>query len=396
MKTYRYAERMSLVKPSAIRELLKLGADPDVISFGGGYPDPDLFPLEKLSFVFEQVIKEQGKSALQYTISEGLSELRLKLIERMKRVGVTCGLENLFLLQGSQQGLDLVAKMFLNKGDIVITENPTFLGALVAFNPYEPQYATVSMDEEGMDMDKLETVLKANPNAKFIYTVPTFHNPTGITMSLCRRKRLVELANAYDVIILEDDPYREIRYEGEQLPSIKSFDTEGRVIHLGSFSKILCPGLRLGWVVAEKELAEKLCLLKMAADTQNSTLNMYAVNRFMELYDIDEHITHIRKIYKDKKDLMLETLRAALPQSVKYTNPEGGLFTWLTFPEGVDTTRLMKERVLPEAKVAYVPGSTFFPVKEEVNHCRLNFSYMSKENIVRGVTAFGRILKEYC
>jgi 2-aminoadipate transaminase len=387
---------MSLVKPSAIRELLKLGADPDVISFGGGYPDPDLFPLEKLSNVFEQVIKEQGKSALQYTVSEGLSHLRLKIIERMKNVGVTCGLENLFLLQGSQQGLDLVAKMFLNKGDVVITENPTFLGALVAFNPYEPQYAPVSMDEEGMDMAELETVLKANPNAKFIYTVPTFHNPTGITMSLCRRKRLVELANAYDVIILEDDPYREIRYEGEQLPSIKSFDTEGRVIHLGSFSKILCPGLRIGWVVAEKELAEKLCLLKMAADTQNSTLNMYAVNRFMELYDIDEHIKQIRKVYKDKKDLMLETLRAALPQSVRYTNPEGGLFTWLTFPDGVDTTRLMKERVLPEAKVAYVPGSTFFPVNEEANHCRLNFSYMSKENIVRGVTAFGHILKEYC
>lgn len=396
MKNDLYSERMKEVRPSAIRELLKLGADPDVISFGGGYPDPNLFPTDQLSRVYAHVLKEQGKQALQYTISEGLPALREKLVKRMERVGVTCGLDNLFLLQGSQQGLDLVAKMLLNPGDVVITENPTFLGALVAFNAYQPNYASVSMDEEGMDTDELETVLKANPRAKFIYTVPTFQNPTGVTMSLARRKRLVALANQYDVIILEDDPYREIRYEGEPLPSIKSLDTEGRVIHLGSFSKILSPGMRLGWVIAEHELAEKICLLKMAADTQNSTLNMYAANLFLERYDIDEHITRIQSVYRKKKQIMMDAFNTYLPKSVRYTNPQGGLFTWLTLPETVDTTKLMKEHVLPEANVAYVPGATFYPLRQEINHCRFNYSCMSEEKIVKGIAAFGQILQNYC
>ncbi len=202
--------------------------------------------------------------------------MRQKLVDRRCREGVECGLENIFIIQGGQQGLDITAKMFIDRGDVLITENPTFVGGLIAFNPYEPKYVTVPMDENGMITDELERALKANPNTKLIYTIPDFQNPTGISMSTARRKRLVELANEFDVIVLEDSPYREIRFEGEPIPSIKSFDTQGRVIQLGSFSKILCPGMRLGWVVAEKELAEKLCLLKMAADTQNSTLNMFA------------------------------------------------------------------------------------------------------------------------
>ncbi|WP_445492028.1 aminotransferase-like domain-containing protein [Niallia sp. 03133] len=393
---YQYAKRMEKVKPSAIRELLKLGADPDVISFGGGYPDPTMFPIDKLRKVFDSVLLEEGQQALQYTTSEGHLGLRQKLVKRMEKIGVSCELENLFIINGGQQGLDLVAKMFIDRGDVIITEDPTFLGALVAFNPYEPEYAGVSMDEKGMNMDHLEQVLKANPAAKIIYTVPDFQNPTGVTMSLERRKRLVELANEYNVIIIEDSPYREIRFEGEDLPSIKSFDTEGRVIHLGSFSKILCPGMRLGWVVAEKELAEKLCLLKMAADTQSSTLNMHAVNRFMELYDLDEHIQQLKKMYKHKKDIMFKTMENKFPKSVQYTNPQGGLFTWLTLPKHIDTAALMKESVLPEAKVAYVPGSSFFPIQEEHNHCRINYSYMSKEKIIDGITKLGKILNKYC
>jgi 2-aminoadipate transaminase len=286
-----------------------------------------------------------------------------------------------------------MAKMLIDPGDVIITERPTFLGALIAFNPCEPQYACVSMDENGMKMDELEKVLKANPKTKFIYTVPEFHNPTGVTMSLERRKRIVELANQYDVMILEDSPYREIRYEGKPLPAIKSFDTEDRVVHLGSFSKILAPGMRLGWVVANTEAAEKLCLLKMAEDTQNSTINMYAANRFMEMYDIDEHIDGIRKVYKRKKDLMLDTIQKTFPKEVSFTNPEGGLFTWLTFPEKIDAAKLMKERTLPEAKVAYVPGATFFPIDEEPNHCRVNYSCMPEEKIIQGITRLGDILK---
>lgn len=393
---YRFAERMRLVKPSAIRELLKLGADPEVISFGGGFPDPDIFPIEQLRKVYDSVLVNDGKKALQYTTSEGLPSLRQKLADRMKRAGVECGIKNVFMIQGAQQGLDITAKMFIEKGDVIITENPTFIGALIAFNPYEPKYVPVSMDDEGLRMDELEEALKANRNTKFIYTIPDFQNPTGITMSLARRKRIVELADEYDVMILEDVPYREIRYEGESLPSIKSFDTQGRVIQLGSFSKILSPGMRLGWVVAEPYLAEKLCLLKMAADTQNSTMNMYAADRFMEMYDIDEHIERIRKAYKAKKDLMLRTIRSEFPKNVSFTDPQGGLFTWLTLQKDIDTTWLMKERTLPEVKVAYVPGASFYPVNEERNHCRINYSCMSDEKIVEGITKLGKILKEYC
>lgn len=393
---YRYANRVQYVKPSAIRELLKLGNDPEIISFGGGFPDPDVFPIEKLRKVFDEVLSKDGRRALQYTTSEGLPSLRQKLADRMKRAGVACELKNIFMIQGAQQGLDITAKMFIDRGDVIITENPTFVGGLIAFNPYEPKYAPVAMDSEGIRTDLVEKALKQNPNAKLIYTIPDFQNPTGITMSLARRKRIVELANEYDAIIIEDSPYREIRFEGEAIPPIKSFDTQGRVIQLGSFSKILSPGMRIGWLVAEQELAEKLCLLKMAADTQNSTLNMYAADKFMEMYDMDEHIEGIRKVYKRKKDLMLDIISSSFPKSISYTNPEGGLFTWLTFPEDVDATRLMKERTLPEVKVAYVPGASFYPVDEEKNHCRVNYSCMSEEKIIEGMGKLGRILRDCC
>ena len=388
-----YAKRMQFVRPSAIRELFKLGVDPSVISFGGGYPDPNLFPVEKLSIAFQKVLLEQGHNALQYTTTDGLIPLREKLIKRMVVAGIKCAIENLIIIQGGQQGLDLVAKMFINEGDVIITENPTFLGALIAFNPCMPRYAVVSVDKDGMCMDELETTLKSNPQTKFIYTIPEFQNPTGITMSFSRRKRIVELANEYNVMILEDSPYREIRFEGEALPAIKSFDTEGRVIHLGSFSKILCPGVRLGWLIAEARIAEKLCLLKMAADTQNSTLNMYAVNMFMDLFDLDAHIEIIRSAYKCKKDLMLSVIRSTFPDCIRFTDPEGGLFTWLTFPKYIDATKLMYEHVLPEVKVAYVPGGTFFPVVEEANHCRMNYTCMSDEKIVDGITKLGVVFR---
>ncbi len=388
----RLAERMSQVKPSAIRELLMLSADPSIISFGGGYPDASLFPLDRLESVFRTAIAENGSDTLQYTVSSGSPKLREQVAARMTRGGVGCGAENVLILQGAQQGLDLVAKMLVDKGDVIITENPTFLGALIAFNPCEPRYATVRMDEDGMDMDDLERTLARNPGAKLLYTVPDFQNPTGVTLSLERRKRLVELANEFDFVILEDTPYREIRYQGEPLPPIKSFDTQGRVIYLGSFSKILAPGLRLGWAVASEEIIQQLGLLKLAADTQCSTLNMAAVSLFLDTYDIDEHIAALRQTYRRKKDLMLDTIRRTFPQDVAFTEPSGGLFTWLTFPEGFDTTRFMAEHALPEAKVAYVPGATFFPLEQEANHARLSYSTQTDEAIVKGITALGRLL----
>ena len=269
----RFAGRMDNVKPSAIRELLRLGADPRIVSFGGGYPDASLFPFEQLEAVFHSAISANGRESLQYTVSNGIPRLRQQIAQRMARDGIACSEDNILILQGGQQGLDLVAKMLIDKGDVIVTENPTFLGALIAFNPCEPRYAAVQIDDEGMDMEDLERTLKQNPGAKLIYTVPDFQNPTGVTMGLERRKQLIELANRFDLIVLEDSPYREIRYQGAPVPPIKSLDTEGRVIFLGSFSKILAPGLRLGWAVASEELTQQLGLLKLAADTQCSTLN---------------------------------------------------------------------------------------------------------------------------
>ncbi|NPV41945.1 MAG: PLP-dependent aminotransferase family protein [Anaerolineae bacterium] len=390
---YPYAHRMQYVNHSAVRELLKLGSDPGIISFGGGFPDPEIFPIDQLRAVFDDVLLRDGKAALQYATTEGLPALRQKIITRMQREGLQLNLDNVFLVQGAQQGLDLAAKMFIDPGDTVITENPTFMGALIAFNPYEPRYVGIPMDAEGLITDLLEDALKTNPKVKFIYTVPDFQNPTGITMSLARRRRLMALANEYDVVIIEDSPYRDIRFEGESIPSIKSLDTQGRVIQLGSFSKILSPGMRLGWVIAEAELAEKLCLLKTAADTQNSTMNMYAADRFMDMYDIEAHIASIRKVYKKKKDLMLDAIDEFFPAQVSATNPQGGLFTWLTFPAHIDAAALMRDRVLPEAKVAYVPGAAFFPAQAEQNHCRMNYSCMPEEKIVDGIHKLGDILK---
>lgn len=388
----RFAERMNNVKPSAIRQLLKLGADPHIISFGGGYPDASLFPLEQLDHVYRTAILDQGRESLQYTLSNGSLKLREQIAERMANEGVVCGPDNVLVLQGAQQGLDLVAKLLINKGDGIAVEDPTFLGALIAFNPYEPRYIPVKMDDDGMDMDALAHALETNTGIKFIYVIPDFQNPTGVTLSLDRRKRLIELANQHDLIVLEDSPYREIRYQGEALPPIKTFDTQDRVIYLGSFSKILAPGLRMGWAVASEALIQQLSLLKLAADTQCSTLNMAAVSLFMENYDMEAHIASIRDVYRHKKDLMLNTIKETFPASIHYTQPSGGMFTWLTFPEGFDAAEFMLEQALPNAKVAYVPGASFFAVEQKANTARVSYSTQSDENIVKGISALGQLL----
>jgi 2-aminoadipate transaminase len=389
----RFADRMELVRPSAIRDLLRFGADPELISFGGGYPDPDLFPMAQMREVFDGLLTGDP-SVLQYTVSDGMPRLRQQVADRMTRDGVACSASNVLIIQGAQQGLDLVAKLVLDPGDVVITENPTFLGALIAFNPYQPAYAAVRTDDDGMDTDDLEHVLAANPRAKLIYTVPDFQNPTGVTLSLPRRRRLVELANRYDVLVLEDSPYRELRFAGEPTPTLKSLDTEGRVVFLGSFSKILAPGMRLGWMAASEDLAGHLGLLKLAADTQCSTLNMAAASAFLDRYDIEAHIATIRTVYRRKRDLMLGVIAELFPPSVTYTSPDGGLFTWLTFPEGFDAAAFLRDEAIPKAKVAFVPGATFFPVTPESNHARVNFSGVSDERIVTGMTRLAGLLRE--
>ncbi len=395
MKYPIFAQRMARVQPNAIGELLRMGADPAIISFAGGYPDGTLFPSRALSEIFAELAGQHGAQSLQYTVSDGAPALREQIAARLvKTQGAACSASDVLVLQGSQQGLDLVGKLLIDPGDTVITESPSFLGAFIAFAPCEPRYRGVRMDENGMDMDHMEAVLKDTPRAKFIYTIPEFQNPTGVCLSLPRRQRLIELANAHGIFILEDTAYWDVRFAGEALPSLKSLDTQGRVIQLGSFSKILAPGLRIGWVTAAPEIIAKLGLLKLAADTQCSTLNMAAISAYLARHDIEAHIDVLRGAYRRKKELMLDTMRRSFPQEVSFTDPEGGLFTWLTFPQGFDAEAFMRARMLGEAKVAYVPGASFYPEAQEANHARVNYSGQSDERIVAGMTALGRVLKD--
>lgn len=391
----RFATRMKNVQPSAIRDLLALGADPSIISFGGGYPDATLFPTDQLQAVFRDVIQSPGGDNMQYAPSDGLPRLRAQIAELMRADGTPCQSDDVLILQGSQQGLDFAAKILVDPEDVIITEDPTFLGALIAFNPYQPKYSAVPVDQDGMQMQALEHALKTQPRAKMIYTVPDFQNPTGVTLSLSRRQKLIELANDYDVIVLEDTPYRHIRFTGDTLPTLKSIDTQGRVIHLGSFSKILVPGLRVGWAVAAPDLLEPMGLLKVAADTQTSTLNMAAASLFLERYDLDTHIAGLRLAYRRKKDVMLTAIRQYFPQDVEMTDPEGGLFTWMNFPQGFDAAAFMQDIALPTAGVAYVPGGTFFPVTEQAHHARFNYSAQPDDRIRTGIATLGKALKEH-
>jgi 2-aminoadipate transaminase len=394
MSATNFAQRMANVQPNAIGELLKFGADPALISFAGGYPDGSLFPLTQLNDVFQTAILQNGATALQYTVSDGDPKLRAQLAARATAKRTPCAIDNILILNGSQQGLDLVAKMLVNPGDIVVTESPTFLGAMIAFNPCEPRYVGIPMDDHGMRTDVLEQKLQQGLRPKLLYTVPDFQNPTGVTLNLERRNHLIALANQYDFNILEDTAYRELRYTGVEPATLKSLDTESRVIMLGSFSKVLAPGLRLGWAIASAPIIQKLGLLKLAADTQCSTLNMAAASLYLERHDLDAHVETLRAAYLRKKNLMLSAIRQHFPQEVTFTDPEGGLFTWLTFPTGFDPTHFMREHALDKAKVAYVPGASFFPDSDEPNHARFNFSGQTDANIVKGISALGALVKQ--
>jgi 2-aminoadipate transaminase len=388
-----FAARMDRVQPNSVGELLRQGADPSIISFAGGYPDATLFPSAELGEILAELVGGNGAAALQYTVSDGAPRLRAQVAARLTAGGTPTAADDVLILQGSQQGLDLVGKMLVDPGDVVLTERPTFLGALIAFDPNQPRYRGVRMDAGGLDMDHLEQVLREEPGAKLLYTIPDFQNPTGVSLAADRRARLIELANRHDLIVLEDTAYREVRFTGEMPPTLKSLDTEGRVILLGSFSKILAPGLRLGYAVASGAMAEKLALLKLAADTQTSTVNMLAASTYLDRHDIDAHVRRLREAYGRKKELMLSLIRRHFPQEVTATDPEGGLFTWLTFPDGFDTAAFMREVALPQAHVAFVPGAGFFGERPEGNHARFNYSGQSDAHIEDGMTALGAALK---
>jgi 2-aminoadipate transaminase len=393
MTSHLFADRMSAIQSNAVGELLRQGADPSLISFAGGYPDGTLFPAAELGAIFAELVGRQGEASLQYTVSDGAPRLRAQVAGRLAAQGTPCAEDDVLILQGSQQGLDLVAKLVIDAGDVVIAERPTFLGALIAFDPFQPRYRGVRLDPGGMDMEHLEEVLRDEPKAKLIYTIPDFQNPTGISMSTDKRRRLIELANRHDLLVLEDTAYREVRFAGTAPPTLKSLDTEGRVILLGSFSKILAPGLRLGYAVASPTILGKLGLLKLAADTQTSTVNMLAASLYLDRHDIGAHIATLREAYRRKKDLMLSLVRRHFPQDVTATDPEGGLFTWLTFPDGFDTADFMRRVALPVARVAYVPGAAFFCERPEANHARVNYSGQSDARIEQGMLALADALK---
>ena len=390
----RFARRAQRIQPSAIREFLALAGQSGITSFAGGYPDPTLFPIDELHKIYDGLLAPENATTLQYAASEGLPELRAQVAARLTADGMPCTADDVLITQGGQQGLDLVPKLFVDPGDVIVTERPTFLGALIAFNPCEPEYRSVPMDDEGMDMAALEQVLATTERVKLVYTVPDFQNPTGRTMSLERRRRLVDLAREHDVVILEDTPYRELRYEGERQPSIKSLDTEGRVIHLGSFSKILAPGLRLGWLLASPQIREKLALLKLAADTQNGTLNMRAAAAYLTGFDVEAHIADMLPVYRHKRDLMLAAMAEHFPTGITWTQAQGGLFTWASFPAHLDLAAFQRDVLIPQAGVIVVPGASFFADRPEANHARMSFSGVPDERLLAGITAMGALLRE--
>lgn len=387
-----YAKRMDNIKASEIRELLKLTQQPQIISFARGLPAPESFPIEELTRIGRMVLEDTGVQALQYGSTEGYPPLREAISKRMAKTKVDVKADDILVTSGSQQGLDFAAKIFINPGDIIVCESPTYLGAINAFKAYEPEFIEIDTDKDGMIMEDLEKALKDNDKVKFIYVIPDFQNPSGKTWSIERRKKLVELANKYDVAILEDNPYGELRFEGEILSAIKYYDEEGRVIFLGTFSKILCPGLRLGWVAASPEILNKFIMVKQGADLQSSTISQMEVARFIEEYDLDEHIEKIIDLYRERRDLMMKTIEEEFPKEATYTYPEGGLFTWVVLPEYMNARELAVKAL--EQNVAYVPGGSFYPNGGNENTFRLNYSNMDNERIVEGIKRLGKVLKD--
>ena len=389
----KFAERMGKVEGSAIRELLKLTARPEVISFAGGMPAPELFPVEEMKKVSVAVLEEQGKVALQYTTTEGYLPLREKIAQRMnKTLKTNVGPDDILITSGSQQGLDFSGKTFIDKGDVVLCESPSYMGALNAMKAYEPEFIEIDTDNDGMIMEDLERVLASNDKVKLIYVIPDFQNPSGRTWPLERRLKFIEIINKYEIPVVEDNPYGELRFDGETLPSLKSLDTKGLVIYLGTFSKIFCPGYRLGWTCAAPKILEKFNICKQGADLQASTIGQMEVNKFMDMYDLDEHVNKIKACYVKRRDVMLKAMEEEFPEGVEFTRPKGGLFTWVTLPENIDAGEMAKKCL--QKNVAYVPGASFYPNGGVYNTCRLNYSNMPEDKIIEGIKRMGEVLRE--
>lgn len=393
MKTA-FARRVDDLKASEIRELLKITEKPDIISFAGGLPAPELFPVEKLMEISRKVLEEEGMKALQYSATEGYLPLRSKIARRMNvQFNSNISMDEIIITNGSQQGLDFSGKIFLDEGDTVLCESPTYLGAINAFRPYRPRFVEVPTDEHGMLIEELESILLKNRDIKLIYVVPDFQNPTGRTWSLERRKHFIDLITRHEIHVLEDNPYGELRFEGEMLPSLKSLDKEGLVIYLGTFSKIFCPGMRIGWIAADKPIIEKYVLLKQGADLHTSSISQMEISKYLDTNDIDSDIKRLITVYRDRRDTMVDSMRDFFPENVTFNRPQGGLFLWAQLPENINARHVLAEAL--DCNVAFVPGGSFFPNGGRENTMRLNYSNMPCEKIVEGISRLGGVLSGF-
>ncbi|MBR6421824.1 PLP-dependent aminotransferase family protein [bacterium] len=392
-----FSDMSKRAKKSAIRELLKLTKEPGIISFAGGLPAPETFPVEELREVTEEVLKNEAAFALQYGTTEGDDLLREQLVKRYREMGLDITKENLVITTASQQSLDFLGRVFINKGDKVIVEFPSYLGALQAFNAFGASSIGIPSDEHGMDPKLLEAKLAElaakGEQVKFMYIIPDFQNPSGVTMPEFRRKEIIEIAHKYHVLIVEDSPYRELRFEGEAQPTIYQLDKEGTTITLGTFSKIFVPGFRIGWVIADPKIIDKFVTTKQSVDLCTPPFVQRIAGRYMEKGLFSTKLGDIIRLYKHKKDLMMDSFEKYLPEGVKWTNPEGGLFLFVYLPEHMDAEKLFKIAIAN--KVAFVLGTVFYCDGSGKNTLRINFSYCSDEQIVEGVKRLGQAIREY-
>jgi 2-aminoadipate transaminase len=392
-----FSNRSKNLKSSEIRELLKLTQSPGFISLAGGLPNPQAFPVDIIHDCIEKVFKTNIHNALQYGTTEGLSLLRNEIAKRMReKKGIDCELHDVLVTGGAQQALSFIAFNFLDPGDTYITSAPTYLGALQAFHAYQGNCECIPMNDEGIDLESLRRNLKrlhrTGITPKFLYAVATFQNPSGESISLEHRKELLEIASEYDFVIVEDDPYGELVFEGKPIPSIKSLDTKGRVIYIGTFSKVLAPGFRLAWVIASEEIINRFSLTKQSSDLCSNMFVQYVAYEYMKGGYLDIQIEHIKKLYRHKRDVMVKALEEYFPKEAKWTVPGGGMFLWVTLPKNVNT-RLMFKRAVAK-KVAYVVGDAFYPDSSNYNSMRLNFSYSEDDVIREGIKRLAEVIKE--
>lgn len=388
---YKFSDRVQSLKPSAIREIFKYAADPTVVSLSAGNPSPDAFPSTEIAEISQRLLSENPIAALQYSVTEGYTPLREFLKNYMKtKHNVGSDGDDILITSGAQQIMDLASKSLLNEGDVVICENPSFIGSLNTFRSYNARLVGVPVEPDGMNIEKLEEVLKSEPNAKLIYTIPNFQNPSGVTMSLEKRKALYELAKKYQVLIIEDNPYGDLRFSGEFLPCIKSFDDEGIVIYSGSFSKVISPGMRVGYAIAPKAIIQKMVVCKQGQDVHTNIWSQLVCYEFLTKYDFDKHLERLREIYRKKANLAMNLLDEYLAPKIKYNRIDGGLFIWCELPEEVDVGEFCLETV--KNKVCVVPGTAFMANEGDVTHSfRINFSTPTDEQLEKGIKILGEL-----